>query len=148
MIKYFALCVLMALPISSALAEDISTRFGQVVLKEGPNANTLNLSLNGAKITSLETNSLNGFGDLFQVGGVDVVTINTLAGGGCGSYYFLSVKSRSVAILSPSFSSCGEIVIKQSGNSLTTKSMDNQGKNKKSIAFTDGVLTENGKKLR
>lgn len=147
MFKYLLLIALLPFLISSAVAEDISTRFGQATLKENASGDSLDLSLNGMKISSIEANSLNGFRDVHQLGDADVLVVYTLAGGGCGSYYFLSVRDKKTASLSPSFESCGEISFKQLGNSLVTKSMDYQGKNKKSITFKNGMLTENGKKL-
>ena len=91
MFKYLSLIVLLPFLISSAVAEDISTRFGQATLKENASGDSLDLLLNGLKISSLEANSLNGFRDVYQLGNTDVLVVYTLAGGGCGSYYFLSV---------------------------------------------------------
>lgn len=129
--------------------QTVNTRFGTVQLIDNKDGTNIDIKLNGKNISSVEANTFNGINEEpFNLGEKDVFAISTNAGGGCGAYYFLTVENKSNATLSPSFSSCGEIFFKKSGNSIITKSMDSRGKNRKTIKYSNGTVTENGKVLK
>jgi uncharacterized protein YecT (DUF1311 family) len=107
----------------------------------------ITLYLNDQIFASVDANSINGFNQSFVVNDKDIVVFSSVAGGGCGTYQFISVVSQTNASMSQSFYSCGEIVFEQNNSKIITESMDYLGENKKQVIYENGVITENNRNV-
>src|SRR5688572_4376080 len=67
-------------------------KHGTVELAESPDGTKLSLLFNKHPIGEIEANSINGFSDqYFVIGDSEIFIAYQLAGGGCGTYHFISV---------------------------------------------------------
>lgn len=102
--------MLLMLCISSAFAERIQTRFGELSATEDMFSEAI-LLLNGQAIQpTVKSNNHFSFIKIFQIGAADIVLLQDNGGTGCPAQYRFITLSGDDITVSPTFGSCSDLI--------------------------------------